>query len=305
MTDRRKFINQIAAGTVVSFLGNFPLNIGMDDSNLTKLTILHTNDVHSRVDPFPMDGSRNQGLGGTARRAALISKVRDKEDNVLLFDSGDIFQGTPYFNFYGGELEIKLMSQMKYDAGTIGNHDFDAGIDGLEKQLVHASFPLLVANYNFDDTVMNGKTLPYKIYTKGKVKIGVYGIAIELSGLVPKTLYKETVYEDPVASAIKTEKILKDLKCDYIVCLSHLGYKYGNEKVSDHTLGTLTSHTDLILGGHTHTFLKEPTKILNKKGDIVVINQVGFAGILLGRLDIYFENNKKGECVTCQNITVS
>lgn len=303
--DRRKFINQIAAGTVVSFLGGFPLNIDVSDPDITKLTILHTNDVHSRVDPFPMDGSRNQGLGGSARRAALIDRVRKDEDHVLLFDSGDIFQGTPYFNFYGGELEMKIMSKMKYDAGTIGNHDFDGGIDGLEKQLKHASFPLLVANYDFDNTVMNGKTMPYKVFKKGGIKVGVYGIAIELDGLVPKSLYKETVYSDPVATARKTEQVLKDLKCDYIVCLSHLGYKYGNAKVSDHTIASETSHTNLILGGHTHTFLKEATKLVNKSGNLVVVNQAGFGGILLGRLDLFFEKNKKGECITCKNLVVS
>ncbi len=305
MKGRRRFILDIAAGSTVALLGKFPTNILEHDPDLTRLTILHTNDVHSRIDPFPMDGSRNQGLGGAAKRAALIDKVRSREKNVLLFDSGDIFQGTPYFNFYGGELEMKLMSKMKYDAATIGNHDFDGGIDGLEKQLVHANFPFIISNYNMDNTCMKGKTLPYKVFDKGGIKVGVYGLGIELDGLVPKALYKDTEYQDPISNALKTESILKDLKCDYIVCLSHLGYKYGHSKISDHTLANKTHYTDLILGGHTHTFLKEPTKIKNQKGNLVVINQAGFAGILLGRLDIFFEKNKKGECITCKNIRIN
>lgn len=304
MNNRRKFIHQTAAGFLVGLVGHFPTNMLIGDPDVTHLTILHTNDVHSRIDPFPMDGSRNQGLGGASRRAALIEKIRKKEKHVLLFDSGDIFQGTPYFNFYKGELEMKVMSEMKYDAGTIGNHDFDNGIEGLEQQLKHASFPLLMSNYDLNNTVMKDKTLPYKIFTKGKIKIGVYGLGIELDGLVPKALYKDTVYQDPVASARKVENNLKEIGCDYIICLSHLGYKYGSSRVSDHTLANSTHHTDLILGGHTHTFLKEPTRIKNPKGKLVVINQAGFAGILLGRLDIYFERNKKGECITCKNLLI-
>lgn len=305
MSTRRKFVQQLALGTFATFTGNFPLSISARDPNITRLTILHTNDVHSRIDPFPMDGSRNQGLGGVAKRSALINKIRDKEDHVLLFDSGDIFQGTPYFNFYGGELEMKLMSKLKYDAGTIGNHDFDAGIDGLAKQMVHADFPLLISNYDLGNTVMHDKTIPYKIFTKRGIKVGVYGLGIELDGLVPKPLYKETVYLDPIQSAIQSEQLLKESGCDYIICLSHLGYKYGYSKVSDHTIAESTYHTNLILGGHTHTFLKKPTHLFNKKGEEVIINQAGFAGILLGRLDIFFERNKKGKCVTCKNLKVS
>ena len=154
---RRSFLRK--AGIAGLLVGGkmFPLS-AFTEPEITKLTILHTNDVHSRVEPFPMDGGPNQGLGGAANRAALIKQIRSKEENVLLFDSGDIFQGTPYFNYFGGELEFKLMSAMNYDAATIGNHDFDAGIDGLYKQLPHANFPFLTCNYDFSDTIMNGQT---------------------------------------------------------------------------------------------------------------------------------------------------
>lgn len=301
MTTRRSFIKRLGQASLV-YSGGAQLISELDYLDVTKVTLLHTNDVHSRVDAFPMDGSRNQGLGGASKRASLIKKVRAKEPNTLLFDSGDIFQGTPYFNFYGGELEMKLMSKMGYDAATIGNHDFDAGIDGLEKQLVNANFPLINANYDFNNTIMNGNTVALKTFTKGKIKIGVTGVGIELKGLVPKTLTKETIYNDPIANANKQAAILKhEMKCDYVVCLSHLGFKYDENKVSDVILAKESMDIDLILGGHTHTFMRQPYRVENQKGKSVVINQAGWGGIMMGRLDLYFEKNKKGKCVTCRN----
>ncbi|MFN8337881.1 MAG: metallophosphatase [Saprospiraceae bacterium] len=306
--DRRSFIRNTTFSSILLTTGAFPLIASAKDLDITRLTILHTNDVHSRIEPFPMDGSKNEGLGGVAKRATLIKRIREEQKNVLLLDAGDMFQGTPYFNFFGGEVEIKLMSELGYDAGTIGNHDFDGGIDGLERQLIHANFPLLVSNYNFDNTIMKGKTKEYKIFMKDGLKIGVFGVGIELNGLVPQSLYKETLYHDPIVSAEKIGLLLKqDEKCDYVICLSHLGYKYGPEenKISDHVLAENTSYIDLIIGGHTHTFLKEPTRLKNKMGKAVLVNQVGWAGIVLGRLDIYFEKNKKGTCVTCKNLLVN
>ncbi len=306
--DRRSFIKNSGLTGFLLTTGTFPLLADMEDPNITRLTILHTNDVHSRIEPFPMDGSKNEGLGGAAKRATLIKRIRKEQKNVLLLDAGDMFQGTPYFNFFGGEVEMKLMSQMGYDAATIGNHDFDGGMDGLERQLKHANFPILISNYNFDNTILNGKTQEYKIFNKDGIKIGVFGLGIELNGLVPPTLYKETQYLDPLTEAQKYASILKnDEKCDYIICLSHLGFKYGptEEKISDIFLATNTQDIDLILGGHTHTFLKAPERLSNKLGKPVLINQVGWAGIVLGRLDIYFEKNKKDTCVTCKNLLVS
>lgn len=304
-TNRRSFLRTVSAGGLLVTVGNFPLYAFTDDVDFVKLTVLHTNDVHSRVDPFPMDGGRNEGRGGVAKRAALISKIRAAEEHVLLLDAGDIFQGTPYFNFYGGELEMKLMSAMKYDAATIGNHDFDGGMDGLLKQLPHANFPLLNVNYDFSDTVLDKKIEAYKIFNKGGIKIGVFGVGIELDGLVPKKLYGNTIYNDPLASANNTARLLKnELDCDYVICLSHLGFKYENSKISDHTLAASSSDIDLILGGHTHTFLREAIKLPNALGEDVIVNQVGWAGLLLGRLDIVFERNRKGKCTTCTNTKV-
>ena len=189
MGNRRNFIKQSGLGVIgLSLLPQFSLAKSKD----IKLTILHTNDMHSHIHPFT--SGRNKGLGGMAQRAALIKQIREQEEHVLLLDAGDIFQGTPYFNFYGGELEFKLMSEMKYDAATLGNHDFDNGLEGLQKQLPHANFPFLIANYDFSDTILKDTFKPYKIFKKENIKIGVFGIGIELDGLVPKELYKETKY---------------------------------------------------------------------------------------------------------------
>jgi 5'-nucleotidase len=286
---RRAFIELISAGTVGLATGQYRLLEGFGD-NVQKVTILHTNDWHSRIEPFPMDGSRNQGLGGASKRAALIGQIRAEEENVLLFDSGDIFQGTPYFNFYSGELEFKLMSEMGYDAATLGNHDFDAGLENLAHQMQHARFDFVCANYSFGDPALKERVLPYRVFKRGKVKIGVFGLGIELQGLVPANLYGNTVYTDPVERANEIAGHLKSAeKCDLVVCLSHLGYRYDHEKVSDVTVARQSRHIDLILGGHTHTFMKEAVYEQNLLGEPVLINQVGWAGILLGRIDVYFE----------------
>lgn len=303
--NRRNFLKTggIAAAAAALNLNAFDAIAAGD---LVKLTILHTNDVHSRIEPFPMDGSKYQGLGGTARRSALIKSIRATENNVLLFDAGDIFQGTPYFNKYGGELEIKLMSEMNYDAATMGNHDFDNGLEGFYKQLPHANFPVLCSNYDFSNTLLNKSTLPYQVFKKQGIKIGVFGIGIQLAGLVGDRNYGDTVFLDPVKTANQTAGLLKnDLKCDLVICLSHLGYKYTSNKDSDQVLAKNTRNIDLIIGGHTHTFMDQPEDVLNLDGKITTINQVGFAGINLGRLDYYFERYKGKRIKTAAPYTIS
>ena len=298
---RRKFVKSLASTTLLTSLGGFPLTAFAKD-DLIKLTILHTNDVHSRIEAFPMDGSRNEGLGGAARRATLIQKIRSEVEHSLLLDAGDIFQGTPYFNFFLGELEFKLMSAMNYDAATIGNHDFDAGVEGLNKQLPLANFPLLNTNYDFSDTPLNGKIKPYKIFQKGDLKIGVFGVGIELEGLVAPEMCKNVRYLDPLKKANTYAQILKqEEQCDLVICLSHLGYKYKENKISDIVLAKQSKNIDVIIGGHTHTFMKSAKTYMNLDQKEVIINQVGWAGMMLGRLDFYFERNRKGKCVSCGN----
>ena len=288
---RRNFIKQTSATIGLMSLTNLPV-FAMQKSHTKHITILHTNDVHSQIDPFPATDKRNPNQGGVARRASLINLIRAENPHTLLLDAGDIFQGTPYFNFYGGELEIKLMSMMGYDAATIGNHDFDNGIEGLYKQLPHAKFQFISSNYDFSNTIMDGHVKPYSVFVKDGVRIGVFGLGIELAGLVTAEMYKETVYNDPVGIAQDLSKKLKtEEKCDIVICLSHLGYNYkGEDKISDLALAALTQDIDLFIGGHSHTFLKKPTVTKNAVGKNVLVNQVGFAGINLGRIDFYLDD---------------
>lgn len=290
--DRRKFLKDTSlAGTALLAATLLPETA--EGASVKQITILHTNDVHSRLDPFPMDGSRNQGLGGVSARAALIEQIRAEGREVLLLDAGDIFQGTPYFNLYKGEPEIKAMSQMRYDAVTMGNHDFDAGIENFVTQLQHARFPVINCNYDFTGTAMEGKAIPHQVFKKGGLKIGVLGVGIELNGLVPNNLTGNTIYRDPISAANEQAAILRQKGCDLVICLSHLGDQYSDGKVSDEVLAKETEEIDLIIGGHTHRFFEAPRKYTNRKGSDVLVNQVGFAGIQLGRLDYSFSGNRK------------
>jgi len=227
----------------------------------------------------------------------MIEKVRKENPNTLLLDAGDIFQGTPYFNYFGGEIEFKLMSLLKYDAATLGNHDFDNSIEGFHKQLPNASFDFVCANYDFKNTILDTIVKPYKIFFKDGIKIGVFGLGIELLNLVNPNLYKETEYLDPIEITKDITRALKENEnCDLIICLSHLGYHYRNsEKVSDLKLAAATKDIDLIIGGHTHTFLAKPTLVKNLNDENVLVNQVGAYGVNLGRVDFYLDeqNNKE------------
>lgn len=291
---RRDFIKKTAISSAFLGLGGLSLS-SFSSVNTKHLTILHTNDVHSYIDPFPENHPKNPNMGGVARRAALIEQIRKENSNVLLLDAGDIFQGTPYFNYFGGEIEFKLMSMMKYDLATIGNHDFDNGIDGLYNQLPNASFSFVNANYDLKNTILDGHIKPYKIFHKNGIKVGIFGLGVELEGLVDKRNYKEAVYNNPVEITQDMTRILKhEQKCDLVICLSHLGYQYKNDpdKISDTKLATLTKDIDLIIGGHTHTFLDKPTILKNTDGKDVIVNQVGCYGLNLGRIDFYFDNDK-------------
>lgn len=304
---RRKFLKETTlAGSALIASSILPFNslyaAVKDDTK--NISILHTNDVHSRLEPFPMDGSRNAGLGGVAARAALIKDIRQKTENVLLLDAGDIFQGTPYFNLYKGEPEIKAMSLMGYDAATMGNHDFDAGLENFANQLIHGNFPIVVCNYDFNNTPMEGKYLPYTIVKKGKLKIGILGVGIEGKGLIPADLFGNTIYNNPIECANNAANKLKKEGCDLIICLSHLGDKYNDDKISDEILAKETYDIDLIIGGHTHKFFKEPRKYNNRKNKITLVNQVGWAGIQLGRLDYTFSKIKNKNLANSETVVI-
>ena len=288
MKSRREFIKRTTLGTAA--LSLLATDVFSNSAELKQLTILHTNDMHSHIHPFT--SGRNKGVGGMAQRSTIIKQIREEGNQVLLLDAGDIFQGTPYFNVYGGELEFKLMSEMGYDASTIGNHDFDNGLDGLVRQLPHAKFPFIVSNYDFSDTEMESNYLKYKVFNKSGIKVGVFGIGIELEGLVSKNMYGNTLYQNPIDKSNYYADLLKNsLGCDLVICLSHLGFKYNTKKVSDKLLSAQTKNIDLIIGGHTHTFLNKPVIVENLEGRNVQIAQVGYAGINIGRID-YFFNRK-------------
>lgn len=294
--NRREFLQKTAAGSALIATGLSLASFDLAKPAQKHLTILHTNDVHSYIDPFPADHPKNPNKGGVARRAALIDRIRKENPNVLLLDAGDIFQGTPYFNYYGGALELKLMSMMKYDLATMGNHDFDNGIEGFLAQLPNAEFDFVSANYDFRNTALNGIVKPYKIFDKNGIKVGIFGLGVELAGLVDKKNYKETVYNDPIGVTQDIVRTLKQTeKCDLVICLSHLGYEYKNDanKISDLKVAAATKDIDLIIGGHTHTFLERPTVVKNADNLDVLVNQTGCYGINLGRIDFYLDDKAK------------
>lgn len=292
--ERRDFIKKTSFAAGLTLLPTLPLLAS--DKDIRKITILHTNDQHSRIEPFEISTNLKQSnKGGFARRATMIHKIRQEEKNVLLLDAGDVFQGTPYFNMFGGELEYKLMSKMGYEAGTIGNHEYDNGLEGIKKALPNANFDILSSNYDFSNTILDGLIKPYKIIYKDGIKIGIFAVGVELHGLVDPRMYKETKYLDPVEIANQyANKLRKEEKCDLVICLSHLGYRFEAEpnKMCDVILAKKTKEIDFIIGGHSHTLLPEPEVHINADQKPVLVNQVGWAGLYLGRVDFNFHKGK-------------
>ena len=292
MSNRRTFLKQSILGGGLLMAG-FPNEL-FASGELVRLTVMHTNDIHCRIDPFPESNAEYPGRGGMVRLASLIAKTRVNNPNMLLLDAGDMFQGTPYFNYFKGDLMLKLMSRMGYDAGTIGNHEFDNGLEGIASAFKFAQFPIVSSNYDFSDTLLSGVVKNYQILQKGGIKIGIYALGIELDGLVGQLNYGNTKYLDPLATALQMERLLKiDHSCDLVICLSHLGFSYENNKISDSTLAPQTKYTDLIIGGHTHTFLEKPLELKNKDGKLILVNQVGWASLVAGRIEFIFDRTGK------------
>ncbi len=281
--ERRLFLQQTG---VVAGAAMIAPSLMSAKKKQSKLVILHTNDTHSNIDPFPVNHPKFPNMGGVSRRASLIQTIRDQEDHVLLLDAGDIFQGTPYFNKFKGVLEMKTMAAMNYDIVTLGNHDFDIGMEAYKSALSHASFQVVNANYELASTPLSEVVKPYTIINKAGFKIGIFGLGVNLQGLVPTENWKGLTYQDPVATAQKQADILRKEGCDVVICLSHLGYEYKTDQVSDKVLAASTKGIDVIIGGHTHTFLEDMQEFKNKDGKAVFVNQVGYGGLKLGRIDI-------------------
>lgn len=299
--NRRDFVKKLGLGALgVATLSSFDWMSFAEElttKDLVHLTVLHTNDMHSRIESFPKDHKKYPGQGGILAMGKMVNKVREDVGEILLLDAGDIFQGTPYFNEFGGELEFKLMSQLRYDCATMGNHDFDNGLEGFERMLKYAEFPFVTSNYDFSDTILNGKTLPHKIIEKKGLKIGIFGLGVAFEGLISKKNYGESVYLDPIKIANEKASYLKnEEKCNMVICLSHLGYDYKNTKVCDKDLAQQTENINLIIGGHTHTFLTKAETYSNKSGKKVLVNQAGWSALSLGRVDFVF-SKKSGEIV--------
>lgn len=295
MSNRRTFLKQAVLGGSALSLGLVPNDL-FASGELVRLTVLHTNDMHCHIDPFSDSNAEYGGRGGMVRLATLIDKCRAESPNLLLLDAGDMFQGTPYFNYFKGDLMLKLMSRIGYDAGTIGNHEFDNGLDGIHSAFQFAKFPIISSNYDFSDTILADQVKGHQIIEKGSLKIGIYGLGIELDGLVEKKNYGNTRYKDPLATALKMEHLLKKgHKCDLVICLSHLGFSFENNKVSDMTLAPQTKYTDLFIGGHTHTFLEKPVVLKNADGKQVLVNQAGWAALAAGKIEFIFDRRHKRE----------
>jgi 5'-nucleotidase len=250
--NRRYFLDKIKSTTIIGL--SFPILGFYDESFIRKkITILHTNDVHSHIDSFPSDDPLNPNGGGVIARANIINKIKKDNPNTLVLDAGDIFQGTPYYNYFGGEIELKLMSKMGYNACTIGNHEFDNGLKKLSESLKYANFSFINSNYVFKNTPIENKIKKYEIHIIDGIKIGIFGLGIELKGLVEKKLFDGVKYLDPIEITNDiTNKLKNEFKCDLIICLSHLGFSYNKKDIiSDLILAKKTKNIDLIIGGHT------------------------------------------------------
>ena len=251
-----------------------------------EIIILQTSDVHSRIEPINQKGDRNYDEGGFVRRATFLDQFRKDHKNVLLFDCGDISQGTPYYNMFRGEVEVKLMNEMGYDAMTIGNHEFDFGLDNMARLFRMAHFPVVCANYDVTGTVLEGLVKPYVVLERGGIKIGVFGVSPKMEGLVQADKCEGIVYNDPIVAAQEVTDLLRTKEgCDVVICLSHLGFRLKNE-VCDEKLAAATRGIDVILGGHSHTFMEKPAFCLNAEEKSIPVLHTGRSGIFVGELDL-------------------
>lgn len=255
------------------------------------LWIVHTNDTHSCVMPInPLSSDTAQAdKGGFLRRASFVRQMREEHPHLLLFDSGDFSQGSAYYNLYKGEVEVSLMNEMKYDAATIGNHEFDFGMDNMKRIYSMAQFPIVCANYDFSGTVLEGLVKPYVILEREGLRIGVFGLSPQMDGLVSAENYKGVKFEDPVSAAERVVGLLRGQEhCDVVICLSHLGWDI--EGIDDVEVIPATRDIDVVLGGHSHTYFEHPEIVKNADGKDVICNQMGKNGRYVGVLHLHVDS---------------
>lgn len=267
----------------------FALLLGVSGLYAQDLVILHSNDTHSQIEPQTV--GENKGLGGYERRENYIEKVRKEYPNVLLMDAGDYSQGTPYFTLFKGDVEIELMNALGYDVATIGNHEFDNGIAELARRVKMASFPIVCANYDFTGTALEGIIKPYTVIEKGGLKIGVIGVLTDIMSLVSPKNVKGIKYIEPYNVVNKlASKLKKKEKCDLVILLTHLGFDGGSKHApSDDMVAAQSKDIDIIIGGHSHTYITEKKLVPNKNGKDVVIVTANEKGNYVGKLDLYLQ----------------
>jgi len=298
---RRDFIK--AAGLLACSSSFGRVGDLFNDNNT--LHIFHTNDTHSHIDPFPLSDKRNAGKGGVAKRAYLFNKMRKRYKNTLFFDAGDVFQGTPYFNYYEGKLDYQLMSKLKYSATTLGNHDFDNGVDKLYEAMKFADFEIISSNLDVSASPLKKKVLPYKIYQKAGMKIGVFGLAVNFDGLVTSNNHIGVKYKNPVETAkFYVNKLRNEEKCNIVICLSHLGLDKYAGQIGDIQLVSNLSGIDVVIGGHSHSFLESPLHVTGPNGWKTIVNQVGFAGLFVGHIMLHLDKKLYVKDVVTKNIGV-
>ena len=260
--------------------------------DIKELLILHTNDTHSRVEPIPIADPNPEfaGKAGFVRRVTLIKEIRKQDKDLLLFDCGDFSQGSPFYNMFGGEVEVKLMNEMGYDAGIIGNHEFDLGLDNMARLFKMADFPVVCANYGVQGTVLEGLVKPYVILERKGIKVGVFGLSPALEGLVQAKNCEGVVFENPIEAAQRVADILKNReKCDLVVCLSHLGWQ--GKPYSDETLILNTRNIDIVLGGHSHSYFDKTLFYKNLDGKEIPLQQMGKNAVYVGKMKVRMEKN--------------
>lgn len=308
MINRRRFLHASVAGAAALALPNsltrlvsagawsaFTAPLLQAKAGETVITILHTNDTHSQIEPIGASDRVYAGKGGVARRATLVKRVRKENPNTLMVDGGDVFQGTPYFNFFKGEVEYKSMSMIGYDVVTLGNHDFDNGVDALVNAMKFATFDFVSVNYDVRGTPLEGRVKPYVVKVLGGVRVGLFGMGISPENLITPENFTGVKYLDPVRMANGVVKLLRGQeRCQLVVGISHLGL-YPDAPppvVGDSQVASQVDGIDFIVGGHTHTFMKQPMLVKQPSGKNTVLFQVGRSGIYVGRVDFRLLDGK-------------